>query len=378
MGDSKAVDPRRRFVYPFTPPGLSSPSASESSRSSSLGADQAQVSRASAQFFMPEYEQRSKVDMPADSNVEVNQSRAEAVPRSGPRQQLPSLTSLFGPPTARPAGSPHSERYPSHPVASPLDRPGQTPSDRANAQSYFPPTSSPTVSQPRSAYDLKFDVERQSRHALCRSFSGSGSPGYRDISHNGSRSVPEPDAGARWSLQQEARASEYAIASREAVLRSAQDHQFRLQIPGSKDGAVGYSDQRSGPGGPNPPPTPTSTAGSEGLPSKDGLGPKIWTGTHFLPRFVKAAEVSGEGMCYFYDDGTHCKTVIDGEAVNAHWGVTKAGKPRKRLAIACITCREKKIKCDPDFPRCVQCEKFGRICKFKNASVLSSSHRFRP
>ena len=101
--------------------------------------------------------------------------------------------------------------------------------------------------------------------------------------------------------------------------------------------------------------------------SKDGLGPKIWTGTHFLPRFVRAAEVPGEGMCYFYDDGSHCKTVIDGEAVNAHWGVTKAGKPRKRLAIACVTCREKKIKCDPDYPRCVQCEKFGRICKFKNA-----------
>jgi hypothetical protein len=100
--------------------------------------------------------------------------------------------------------------------------------------------------------------------------------------------------------------------------------------------------------------------------SKDTLGPKIWSGTQFFPRFVRQAEVPGEGLCYFYDDGTHCKTVIDGEAVNAHWGVTKAGKPRKRLAIACITCREKKIKCDPDFPRCVQCEKFGRVCKFKN------------
>ncbi|QYT04574.1 hypothetical protein H0G86_011476 [Trichoderma simmonsii] len=110
-------------------------------------------------------------------------------------------------------------------------------------------------------------------------------------------------------------------------------------------------------------------ASSEVAVSKDTgrLGPKIWTGTHFLPRFIRAAEVPGEGMCYFYDDGSHCKAVIDGEAVNAHWGVTKAGKPRKRLAIACITCREWKIKCDPDYPRCVQCEKFGRICKFKNA-----------
>lgn len=129
---------------------------------------------------------------------------------------------------------------------------------------------------------------------------------------------------------------------------------------------------------PAPAPATASTtstpaaAYSEGVPVKDGLGPKIWTGTHFLPRFVRAAEVPGEGMCYFYDDGSHCKTVIDGEAVNAHWGVTKAGKPRKRLAIACVTCREKKIKCDPDYPRCVQCEKLGRVCKFKNAYVSVS------
>ena len=75
---------------------------------------------------------------------------------------------------------------------------------------------------------------------------------------------------------------------------------------------------------------------SEAAPVKDGLGPKIWTGTNFLPRFLRQAEVPGEGMCYFYDDGTHCKAVIDGEQVNAHWGVTKAGKPRKRLAIVSL------------------------------------------
>jgi hypothetical protein len=131
---------------------------------------------------------------------------------------------------------------------------------------------------------------------------------------------------------------------------------------------MGYREQRPPQtNGQHPPLTPGSVVSFEGVTVKDGLGPKIWTGTHFLPRFVRAADVPGEGMCYFYDDGSHCKTVIDGEAVNAHWGVTKAGKPRKRLAIACITCREKKIKCDPDYPRCVQCEKFGRVCKFKNA-----------
>jgi hypothetical protein len=140
-------------------------------------------------------------------------------------------------------------------------------------------------------------------------------------------------------------------------------------LPGGRDERRAEYRDPLGPHNPshNPPATPTSSVGSEAPPAKDGLGPKIWTGTHFLPRFVRAAEVPGEGMCYFYDDGSHCKTVIDGEAVNAHWGVTKAGKPRKRLAIACVTCREKKIKCDPDYPRCVQCEKFGRVCKFKNA-----------
>lgn len=98
---------------------------------------------------------------------------------------------------------------------------------------------------------------------------------------------------------------------------------------------------------------------------KDGSsGPKIWTGTEFLPRFVRQADVPGEGMCFFYDDGTHCKAFVDGEPVNAHLGVTKFGKPRKRLATACVTCREKKIKCDPGYPCCTQCEKSGRICKF--------------
>ena len=75
----------------------------------------------------------------------------------------------------------------------------------------------------------------------------------------------------------------------------------------------------------------------------------------------------GEGVCYVYDDGSHVRKVIDGEAVNAQWGVTKAGKPRKRLAIACITCREKKIKCDPAEPKCVQCDKAGRECRFQTA-----------
>ncbi len=86
-----------------------------------------------------------------------------------------------------------------------------------------------------------------------------------------------------------------------------------------------------------------------------------------IARVVGEQDVSGQGPSWIYEDGTTCKKVIDGEAVNAQWGVTKAGKPRKRLAIACTTCREKKIKCDPAEPKCVQCEKFGRKCRFATA-----------
>ena len=85
------------------------------------------------------------------------------------------------------------------------------------------------------------------------------------------------------------------------------------------------------------------------------------------PRVVGEQDVPGEGLCWVYEDGTICKKFIDGEEVNAQWGMTKAGKPRKRLAIACTTCREKKIKCDPGDPKCVQCDKFGRECRFTTA-----------
>ncbi|KAL8953818.1 MAG: hypothetical protein Q9222_000327 [Ikaeria aurantiellina] len=86
-----------------------------------------------------------------------------------------------------------------------------------------------------------------------------------------------------------------------------------------------------------------------------------------LPRVVGDQEIPGEGPCWVYEDGTICRKVIDGELVNAQWGVTKAGKPRKRLAIACTTCREKKIKCDPGEGKCQQCDKFGRECRFTTA-----------
>ena len=87
---------------------------------------------------------------------------------------------------------------------------------------------------------------------------------------------------------------------------------------------------------------------------------------HPGPRVVSDG-VTEQGPVWIYEDGSTCPKVIDGETVNAEWGVTKAGKPRKRLAIACLSCREKKIKYDPAEPKCVQCEKNGRVCKFATA-----------
>ncbi|PHH79013.1 hypothetical protein CDD80_5866 [Ophiocordyceps camponoti-rufipedis] len=311
MGASSALDYARRYlVPPDSPPDLASPSALSYSSRSSPSTDQASwLLPPSGPFPMSGY------DKGPDHRPESPR------PPPPPPQKLPPLSSLFGPRHLR---SSPSDRALSR---SPLDNHA-----RLSPVSAFPPL----LSQPRSTYDVKHDPDRHSLHAFARSLSGPRSPAYADGSPLLGRPVSRSDMDHRWAVQQ---------------------HEYSLAGSSSREDAVPHSDR----------PRPVSPGPTEATPAKDGLGPKIWTGTHFLPRFVRRAEVPGEGMCYFYDDGSHCKTVIDGETVNAHWGVTKAGKPRKRLAIACVTCREKKIKCDPDYPRCVQCEKFGRVCKFKNA-----------
>jgi len=82
-------------------------------------------------------------------------------------------------------------------------------------------------------------------------------------------------------------------------------------------------------------------------------------------RVLREELVPGRGSCYVYNDGTVCPKAVDGDSVNPQWGVTKAGKPRKRLAQACTTCRVKKIKCDPGTPSCIQCQKVGAECRFE-------------
>lgn len=86
-----------------------------------------------------------------------------------------------------------------------------------------------------------------------------------------------------------------------------------------------------------------------------------------LPHVVDEKYIEGEGLCYIYADGSHCPKAVEGVPVNANWGITKAGRPRKRLAQACLTCREKKIKCQPNLPKCDQCQRSGRKCRFESA-----------
>ncbi|KAL0467111.1 hypothetical protein QR685DRAFT_574564 [Neurospora intermedia] len=311
-------------------------------------------------------------DMPStNSPDEAQASRDVGTNQNVGRQQLPSLSSLFGPSTSqfRPLRSPTFSDRPALYTTSPsaLDHPrGPAGSwDRpysASSSPYFPPPS--LTSQPRSTPDPRLD-ERPHFPPPSRALPGPLSPMVRESELQRPYSQSGFSAGNKWSLRHET-GQEYALGNREyPPYRSSPTERPHSQlsngIPGREED-LGLRNERPA----TQPPTPVSTGASEVIVGKDGLGPKIWTGTHFLPRFVREEKVDGETY-FIYDDGTRCKDVIDGEKVNAHWGVTKAGKPRKRLAIACITCREKKIKCDPDYPRCAQCEKFGRTCRFKNA-----------
>lgn len=305
-----------------------------------------------------------------NSKRSVDQERRgdmyQPVQSSTPRESLPSINSLFGivPSSNRAVQSPYSDRQsPVFPSASSQNgRLSATPihPDRSFDAS-FQRQHYPQISRSEALDRLGYPTP-SSRNGPSTLGPMPESPRYAPLfPHHGPRQV-QVHSGNNWPPH-----SDSTRQDSFPPLRTHPD-QYRQQPHASRsehDPMPLYRDNAQAARNYFPP--PTGVVMGEPVTVKDGLGPKIWTGTQFLPRFVKQAEIPGEGLCYFYDDGTHCKTVIDGEVVNAHWGVTKAGKPRKRLAIACITCREKKIKCDPDYPRCVQCDKFGRVCKFKNA-----------
>ncbi|KAK5951058.1 hypothetical protein OHC33_007811 [Knufia fluminis] len=122
-----------------------------------------------------------------------------------------------------------------------------------------------------------------------------------------------------------------------------------------------------------PPPRPTRA-----YSSTNANAPQVDVMSWQHGRVIQEEEVPGKGLCYVYNDGTMCPKEVNGDAVNPKWGTTKAGKPRKRLGKACNTCREKKIKCDPGYPKCSQCLRFHRECRFDtNARQGHGSPKFR-
>lgn len=79
-------------------------------------------------------------------------------------------------------------------------------------------------------------------------------------------------------------------------------------------------------------------------------------------RYLGVKDLPGEGTFHLYEDGYRIPTQVDGEVVNPQWGLTKANKPRKRLALACLYCRDKKTRCEPGVNGCLQCVKAKRTC----------------
>jgi hypothetical protein len=109
---------------------------------------------------------------------------------------------------------------------------------------------------------------------------------------------------------------------------------------------------------------------------RSGNPPFTPTGPEASKKYLGIKDFPGEGTFHVYDGGYRIPTSVDGETVNPQWGLTKANKPRKRLALACLDCREKKIKCEPGASSCLQCEKAKRPCR-RYVSV-SPCALFRP
>ena len=144
--------------------------------------------------------------------------------------------------------------------------------------------------------------------------------------------------------------------------------------------------------------SPYAATGAQDVPYQSPGGtfnrapgsPYVPPGADSQKKYLGVKEVPGEGSYHLYEGGYRIPTHVDGEQVNPAWGLTKANKPRKRLALACLDCREKKIKCEPGATSCLQCEKAKRTCRrwvclsgvaiIANISIelLHSFHTVRP
>ena len=77
-----------------------------------------------------------------------------------------------------------------------------------------------------------------------------------------------------------------------------------------------------------------------------------------LPPLIGECDVPGEGPTLFYEDGI----TREKPWVYAQSSVKKALSPRKLLGIACPTCQRRKIRCDLAEPKCGFCSTHRRDC----------------
>lgn len=221
--------------------------------------------------------------------------------RGGQRQQLPGLHELLSPAT-RPDTQPPTARAwpPAPPSSSPWERPPN--SNMPPPHSHPPHLPQPTV--PMHSYPAQGPPPRRDEmHRV---------DGYRLPPANPS-GVPTPGGPPSLPLHQrpEPRLDEQYMAPRPLTANSYPVAMPPMpQDPSALDRRQSISRHRTSTG-----------AAANSL------------------QCVGQRDIPGEGLCYVYQDGSTCPTMIDGEPVNPLWGTTKAGKARKRLAVACLYVR---------------------------------------
>lgn len=88
----------------------------------------------------------------------------------------------------------------------------------------------------------------------------------------------------------------------------------------------------------------------------------------------KAGSVSSAGVRVWNES----KTKVDvrtGARCSRGLTMVQAGKERKRLPLACISCRRKKIKCSGEKPSCAHCLRSRTPCVYKQAARKAVSSR---
>jgi Fungal Zn(2)-Cys(6) binuclear cluster domain len=94
-------------------------------------------------------------------------------------------------------------------------------------------------------------------------------------------------------------------------------------------------------------------------------------GSDYTSRSTNSRSIAGQNLdsneMYGSSQESNYAQAWHDAAEHPDWGTTKAGKPRKRLAQACTSCRHKKIRCYPNQNtlRCAQCERSQSDCRFE-------------